>query len=526
MPIPIHAKRYNFFARLSKDDHPASGHATYLLSKAKQEKKGRNDFYWMHKEFKKPILAEFEAAIAGLYALIEPDHIPKVRAIYDEKSEETTASISKIFPDFISLRTFLENGIDDGKINQLIEMGLAEILALSYFFEEDDLHKDNIGISQNKVVRIDFDMSAYSIVSDPTLRGPREYAYTSKTPEDAFKITSRDLNQFPKLFHADPSYFPTKSRALSSSHGYSTREMDAFSKLTFNHQFMERTYQTFMKIILMPDESFESTIKSFISGKQDRIGIFKCESTQEFDFPDSQRENYQEKFFTHFIDRKNKLREELIKTPRFRFFWERSNANAFDKMLSDVKKYNDNLKDKYAHLRINSDVMKKNYDEMCSEMKKISGVPVSDVTMLANDLTVWLEQTENKKIVLDKLQSAMTAYQNEAYSYLSWFVSVSYAGLQEIRVLLNKMSESKTTAQFLQSISQLLSLQSKEAQSVSEKLVSALLPEFSVQKTIQTDSKKLVEALVVALQPASTEEEGEWQTVTHFSSDVLKESFS
>lgn len=537
MPVPTRAKYYNFFARLPQNEQSKSGHSTVLLSKPKQEMKGREDYLWQQKDFKKAGLSEYEAAMAGLYALFEPERTPKVRAIYDEKSEQSVASISKLFPKFTDLEAFLANGIDNEKTNQLVEMGLAEILALSYFFEEDDLHKNNIGISTNgtvgKVVRVDFDMSAYSIVSDTKLRGPREYAYTSKTPEDAFKITSRDLNQFPKLIDADPGYYPTKSRFLSAAHGYSAREMEAFSKLTFHPQFMERAYQTFMKIILMPDSAFESTVKSFISGKQAAIGMFKDESMNEFELPDSEKENYQVVFYTHFIKRKEKLKEELIKAQRFRFFWERISAKSFEKIINDVQKYNASLKEKHSNLRINIEEMKKNYNDMCDEMKKISGVPVSDLNILANDLAVWLGRVENKGMVLDKLRSAIVKYQNEMKSFFSlptsylssWLYSPDKS-IEELTACINKLGEAKNTMQFLQAISQLLSLSSSAAKNVSEKFVSALLPEFSVKKTEQNDPKKLVEALVIAIQPGITSEEGEWQTVTHFSSETFNSSFS
>lgn len=526
MPVPLRAKDYRFFARLQHSEQAPSGHATDFLSKPKQEVKGRRDYLWLHKRFEKPNLSEFEAAMAGLYALIEPERTPKVRAIYECDAEESMASISKVFPDFVDLKTYLANGINNDKVNQLVEMGLAEILASAYFFEEDDLHRENIGISGKKLVRIDFDMSAYSIVSNSQLRGPRKYAYTSKTPEEAFKITSRDLNQFPKLFDADPGYFPTKSRFLSPERGYSKLEMKMFSALTFHTQFTERAYQTWVKIILMPNSAFEQIIKSHISAGQGVVANFKYESTDEFDLSDSQKENYQEVLYSHFSLRKMQLKEELIKTPRFRFYWQNSSEKSFHKVMEEIEAYNVSLKEKYGDMKIDIDAMKKNYDELCQEMKSISDVAVSDLTILANDLAVWLERVENKECVLCKLRESIESYENETSGYFSyWLGNASEPVIKEAKIIRSKLCDAKNTMQFLQIISQLLSLSSPEAKNISVKFVSALLPEFSVQKTTQADPKKLVEALVVAIQPCISHEDGDWQTVSHFS-DTLRESFS
>ncbi|PIZ04648.1 MAG: hypothetical protein COY58_02535 [Gammaproteobacteria bacterium CG_4_10_14_0_8_um_filter_38_16] len=505
---PLFAKRFESFSVNREESTVSSGHSTFFCFKLRKEDQGVA-CKWLLKEIGSsvsPAIAEIEAAMAGLYALIEPDRIPKVRAIYKAESLESSASVSKLFPSFYDLESYLNTTtFTEDVLDSLVDAGIAEILAMSYFFEEDDLHKKNIGFSGNskKLVRVDFDMSAYVMVSRSDLRGPRSYTFRSATPEKTFDITARDLSQFPKLVDADPHYFPTKYRVNTSPHAYSSHEVSVFLALSHHADFFKRSYQTFLKIILMPEASFKKTIAAFIP-----------------------QGNNQATFQDHFIARKQKLKIELIKTLKFRSFWQASHKVVFEKIIHDIAQYNASLKDKYSELRVDLDLIRKNYDELCLDMEKIFGVPVSEVDELAHDLIVWLNKDEHRSIAVRLLESIVAAHTAQSAGYLSWLSYGSGIASDQMKKAASDLSAAKTTNAFLQVMSQLFSHESEEQKNISKVFIAKLIPLLERKKIAETDMSKLVAALIDAMQPDSRSNDG-WEEVSHCSSNnFLEGSFS
>jgi hypothetical protein len=93
--------------------------------------------------------AELEAFAGSLYQLIIGKRQPKIRAI------DNGASISKRIDGFVALGACTPLSINDAN-----EKGAAATIVASYFLEETDLHKNNVGLNKKgEMVRIDFDNS-------------------------------------------------------------------------------------------------------------------------------------------------------------------------------------------------------------------------------------------------------------------------------------------------------------------------------------------------------------------------------
>lgn len=293
----------------------ASGHATeYYLSAS------HSHIRWVLKRFEKPELAQIEAAMASLYCVLsKPYTIPKVYGVYHENTQTIFASIASVFPDFQDLKTYLSSGLSSEKLIFLIENGFAEICALSYFFEEDDLHKRNIGISYNQVVRIDFDMSAFAVIAGSDLHGSRS-SLDSRRLAESFSITLKDIEHFPQLLDAKPYYFPGVFRFFASSDGYSAEEVRQFCELQHDARFVNRAYGMFLKIILLPDTVIQNIFSAHMGNTEQAA-----------------------KLIAHFILRKNELREVLLQKNefrKFRNFLERSSSDNIRSLFSEMEIHN------------------------------------------------------------------------------------------------------------------------------------------------------------------------------------------
>lgn len=146
---------------------------------------------------------------------------------------------------------------------------LASILTTAFTLEEDDLHKGNLGFYLTKrdgkthVVfqTIDPDMKmADSIMS---YLGPRVFNW--RHGQNAFKITARDLQDFPVLQDSGFWYWLTKKRYLTKPNDrktYSTHEVRAFSALNQRADFQQAKWRNFYKHILMPTEMIQEAISA------------------------------------------------------------------------------------------------------------------------------------------------------------------------------------------------------------------------------------------------------------------------
>lgn len=149
---------------------------------------------------------------------------------------------------------------------------LAGVLTTSYTLEEDDLHKANFGFyvvaraGKPTVVfyKIDHDlMMADSVMSHLQARFVNWF-----NGSDAFRITARDLLNFPRLIDSGNYYWPTTRRALSMSQNYafsSTDEVHAFSDLALSPEFEQAKWLEFYKHILLTPELIVTSLEKHLN---------------------------------------------------------------------------------------------------------------------------------------------------------------------------------------------------------------------------------------------------------------------
>ncbi|WP_133127975.1 Dot/Icm T4SS effector AnkK/LegA5 [Legionella nagasakiensis] len=136
---------------------------------------------------------------------------------------------------------------------------LASVLATSYTLEEDDLHKGNFGfyvVQKNDKPRVVFFKIDHDLMlADSVMSHCQSRFLNWFLGSDAFKITARDLINFPRLTDSQNYYWPTTSRwfHFNSEHAYTSEvEREAFAQLAQSAEFCAKKWQTFYKHILLP----------------------------------------------------------------------------------------------------------------------------------------------------------------------------------------------------------------------------------------------------------------------------------
>lgn len=388
----------------------ASAHSTLFFSDSKNARTR-----WVLKKFDKPELAQIEAGMATLYyAMAKPNTIPKVYAVY-HKTEgmhlQIFANVATVFPAFQDLKTYLSAGLDEEKITFLIERGFPEICALSYFLEEDDLHKGNIGIADGNVVRIDFDMSVFSVIGKQELRGSRS-SLDSRRLEEMFIITSKDIEHFPELQDAKPYYFPSIFRMVVSANGYTADEAKKLSALQKDPRFWRRAYLMFLKIISMPDEIFSKLLSAHIG------------------YPDIASE-----LNTHFIRRKQALRETLLQKNefnKFKNFLETLSTEEIKSVFYEVDQHN--LKNKFKFQQIDLGVAQSHFYHFIFD------------SMKAGDLFRFLDMTAHvaENFSDDKLAVLKEARVALLY-YYQWLTEKELLSLDDVVLFVKEMKSNAAT---------------------------------------------------------------------------------
>jgi hypothetical protein len=329
----IETKKGENYLPVSGYRNARSGHATERVSRP-QVAGDKERATFVRKQFDRPHLAQIEAAMAAYYRLHQHHLIPKVRT-----QEDGFHTLSKVFPNFIDLKKYLADSFTAEKKVFLINHGLPEILALSILAEEDDLHGENIGIfgrlGEQLVGRIDFDMSAYSFISRPELRGLREYDLFGTFSESKFILTPEDIDNFPILHKLDPFYWPTKKTATLAAHGYTDAEIQAFRQLADDKDFKHHAYLLFLKAILMPDEAIKDVFSAYIP---DSVAI------------EGHEVSVQSYLQTGFIAKKENLKRTLLQSAKFMRWFEVLNIKDINAIFEEFAEYNQL---RYADTEIN-----------------------------------------------------------------------------------------------------------------------------------------------------------------------------
>lgn len=171
---------------------------------------------------------------------------------------------------------------------------LASILTGSYFLEEDDLHKGNIGFyvtdSNTKdgkgnfkkkftFFKIDHDLMLIDSIMSRKDGRPDNLFYNN----NSFKITARDLEGFPDLKDSGNHYWPTKWRASGfGAKAYNDpNERQAFANLKDNTAFIAAKWNNFLKYSLIPKDLVKSSLTMHLDPKNDVDNITMIQNSIE-----------------------------------------------------------------------------------------------------------------------------------------------------------------------------------------------------------------------------------------------------
>ncbi|HHF7368476.1 TPA: Dot/Icm T4SS effector AnkK/LegA5 [Legionella bozemanae] len=191
------------------------------------------------------------------------DYAPPAQ--YDDPTQIPIYFMDKVPQGFYA--RLVEAEIDD-KLTIDYE-SLASILATSYALEEDDLHKGNYGFylvdqgGKPQVVffKIDHDLMFVDSIMGFHTRRPFHLLHGAH----AFDITKNDLKSLVCLSNSSNSYWPTKFGYISNPfdnkecHNYA--DINAFSRLLNNPQFIQAKWKSFFKHILIPNELIVQTLE-------------------------------------------------------------------------------------------------------------------------------------------------------------------------------------------------------------------------------------------------------------------------
>lgn len=225
--------------------------------------------------------------------------------------------------------------------------GLSRTLTLSYVFMEDDLHRGNIGPDGS---RIDFDMSlfplSYFFKADiiKMWRKPGE----SCTPVDyiqtapKYRVTERDIKNFPNLIDAMPYYWPTRpgEKSVSGSfelkatissafsrlkeNAYPDNVIPIFQSLQNNPVFVYHKYKMLLKFILTSKELYRNIAKQYIHSERKSLTIHPKPLID---------------ILENIMDNRISLFEaELMKIAEFVEFFKENGEQAKNELIADFRK--------------------------------------------------------------------------------------------------------------------------------------------------------------------------------------------
>lgn len=275
-------------------------------------------------------IPQIEAALAAAYcAILGPGKAPKAKLLVDKN--ESKGIISKEIPGFTSFHDFMLDKyskyelkayhdyyhfISNYDYTGLVDVGIVEILAASYFFEENDLHWKNWGFdASGQAVRIDFDQSLWTLTSKHSgyAIAEEDDKFHGIAPRNAFQITQADIETFPQLTNAKPNNWIV---------GHDSNLVKKIIKDLKNHpDFSKRKWIAFLKIILMPDEMITKICLDYIG-----------------------KEKSAKKYAQHIIDRKKTLKETLLAIPEFESFIINDGPIVIKNIVAEMEKYNKTVK--------------------------------------------------------------------------------------------------------------------------------------------------------------------------------------
>lgn len=359
-------------------DTDSSGHLNISSSNRTsilQEKENASS-QWAVKTHNVGPFAQLEVYVSMLYSYLLPNGTPEMQVFSSKPKPNTSSSSSpdtdasakadhsgsKLYDNFLSLDQFLSGDISSEQLKLLskkglsqevvdlikrsaplsdktawlVDHGFAEVLATSIFLQEDDLHKENIGISGDQVVRIDFDMSLFAFLCKLGRSRPNPDA--EKDPENCFTLSPEDIDNFPcfeskarNTKRASPHYWPTIKRTqlfsffgksvgglIKKEHGYTDHEVATFKSLAKNNGFKNRAFSQFLKCALLPSALIRTAPNNNVSTDISRAQ-------------------------THLLEHQKEFRNTLLKSNAFSAWFSKRSDSAVKEIISAFRNHLENL---------------------------------------------------------------------------------------------------------------------------------------------------------------------------------------
>lgn len=327
-----------------------------------------------------PELSQFEVAFGHLAALLAHDLTPKQSLVKDghqntiglaienityliQAREFSNTSKAKIFYKYVEKNQSFQpvevnkdepcpstffNKLPSGFFSLLMKnvkagkwsvdmASLAGIFGISYFLEEDDLHKGNFGCyvirKDEKLHFVFFKIDHDMMFSDALMSFGHGRPTHWWRRDAAFTITSRDLKHFPFLHDSVNHYWPTTfsfGAKLNDDRAYHHfKDLDAFRDLGKNKEFQQAKWRAFYRYLLIPSKTVRASL------------------AQSLDVNDPAERAKLNMILHAFVARQARLRSELFTLPEFRAFVSRLDPADFNRtmMPDQPQDHNDFVKE-------------------------------------------------------------------------------------------------------------------------------------------------------------------------------------
>ncbi len=333
--------------RYEKSEQKAVVSVSHTISHFhKVGKKGEKEYIFKENPTARSI-SELEVFNGLCYRILLGEQHPKVKAVHDEKGVNV-GLVSEKLPQFESFHDRFQKGSPDEyqppTPQELLDSEIVKVWAAAYVEEDSDLHGGNYGFAltpsgKTMGVKIDDDLSTWEMTAkykgiDPKIGSPE--CKTTKDevipPSQAFPVTSRDIESFPRLNDAKPNNW------VDAKEEFLTR----FNQVINKKKFQDDKYYLFLKRILIPDSVYHGMANAAIRSdkKKDEMANHKIKKTAE-------------------------LRRVLFSMPAFKEYL-KNNPKVIDKIVSEFDSYNktDAQKEKYKDLRIDLAKVRNDFKEI------------------------------------------------------------------------------------------------------------------------------------------------------------------
>lgn len=154
--------------------------------------------------------------------------------------------------------------------NFLLQKRLGISIATSYLYDEDDLHRNNLGKRAEAMYsRLDYDKS---LRISSQLKDSKYYGVDTlarKTDEKTFIKSHEDMKTLPAVRQAMPYYFPGVNNLKATATGanqnaYSSAENAIFEELAFKPVFYYYKLKMILKFLLTTEEMYQQIAKQKI----------------------------------------------------------------------------------------------------------------------------------------------------------------------------------------------------------------------------------------------------------------------